>query len=327
MDVTKTHVAKDYKLDRPLISCRFSPDGKHVFTGSEDYKVWRVQVSDGAKVPLDTDAWVRAIDFANVGQTVITGGYEGKIHFWDAHAETPALEKTIEAHDGWIRALAVSPDQQLLASAGNDLIVKLWSLSTGELVNELTSHESHIYNAVFHPSGETLVTGDLYGNIFDWDVATGEKIREWKSESLSKYDKGFRAQIGGFRGMVFSADGSQLACSGITNVSNAFAGVGNPSVVIFDYAKGEQTIEHLTKGPLQGVAWNVKLHSDGTIISGTGGRGGNLLFWKPGEKETFHQLKMKSDIRDLDLSPDGRHLVAAHGNSHLSICLMDAKQG
>lgn len=326
MDVTQTHIAHDYAISRPLISCRFSPDGKYIFTGSEDYQVWRVQVSDGAKVALNADAWVRAIVFAAQGNQVITGGYEGRIHVWETNAETPVAIQTIEAHPSWIRTLAVSPDQQLLASAGNDRVVKLWSLTTFELVTELQGHDSHIYSAAFHPSGQALVTGDLNGNLIDRDVKSGEKKRTWKAESLSKFDAGFVAQIGGFRGMEFSQDGSLLACSGITNVSNAFAGVGNPSVVIFDYAKAEQTIEHLSKGPVQGVAWNVKLHPDGTIISCTGGSGGNLLFWKPGEKEPFHQMSMPSDVRDLDLSPDGSLLACAHGNGHLSLCLMDAKK-
>ena len=81
--------------------------------------------------------------------------------------------------------------------------------------------------------------------------------------------------------MTFDKDGKWLACSGITNVSNAFAGVGNPSVVVFDWKEGKQKIEHLSKGKLRGVAWGVAIHSDGTRIAATGGSGGYLLFWKP----------------------------------------------
>lgn len=327
MDVTKTHVAKDYKADRPLMSCRYSPDGQYVFVGSEDYKVWRFKVADGSKVELDTDAWVRTLEFVNAGKTLITGGYDGRLIWWDARAEKPVASRTIAAHLGWVRSIALSPDGTTLASVGNDKIVKLWKVADGSLVKELKGHESYVYNVAFHPNGKTMVTGDLYGNLFDWDLTSGEKKRAWKAETLTKYDKTFHAQIGGFRGMKFSKDGKQLACSGITNVSNAFAGIGNPSVVIFDYEKGTQTIEHLSKGPLKGVAWNVALHPENLILGSTGGSGGNLLFWKSGEKETFHQFKMPSDVRDFDLSPDGKSIACALGNSHLGICLMDIKAG
>ena len=52
-----------------------------------------------------------------------------------------------------------------------------------------------------------------------------------------------------------SGDGKRLACSGITNVTNAFAGVGNPSVVEFDWEAGKQRVAYLSKGKLRGVAW------------------------------------------------------------------------
>lgn len=325
MDFTKTHVEKDYKADRPLMSCCYDHEGKFLFVGCEDYKVWRYQVSDGAKVELDTDAWVRALCMSADNQTLITGGYDGRLIWWNALSDQPAATNTIEAHDGWIRSIALSPDGKTLASVGNDKIVKLWDASNGTLMKELKGHESYVYNAAFHPDGKSLVTGDLYGNIFDWNLDTGEKKRSWVAESLTKYDKGFRAQIGGFRGMHFNGDGTQLLCSGITNVSNAFAGIGNPSVVVFDYVKGEQLIEHLSKGPLKGVAWNVALHPENIIISSAGGSGGYLLFWKLGEKEPFHQFKMPSDVRDLTLSPGGTHVAAVHSNYHISICKLDAK--
>ena len=57
---------------------------------------------------------------------------------------------------------------------------------------------------------------------------------------LWKYDAGFRADVGGVRAMAFSGDGKLLACAGITEVSNAFAGIGNPLVVVFDFEKGEK---------------------------------------------------------------------------------------
>ncbi|MEW4489190.1 hypothetical protein AB1L42_14000 [Thalassoglobus sp. JC818] len=325
MDITKTHIQSDWEVSKPLLSCLFHPSGEFVFSGSEDYCVWRVKVADGTKEQLDCDAWVRALGFADSGNMLITGGYDGKLNFWEDILSTPKIRKSIEAHAGWIRAIAVSPDQSLVASVGNDLVVRLWRTSDGELQHEFRGHESHIYNVCFHPSLPHLVTGDLMGQLIEWNITDGNQIRTWKAESLSKYDNGFRAQIGGFRGLTFGPDGKTLAGSGITKVSNAFAGIGNPSVVVFDYTDVEKMTEYLTKEPLQGVAWNVRLHPDGTIISGCGGSGGSLLFWKPGQTEQVHQLKLPSDVRDLDLSADGKRLSVALANGHLAVCLMDEK--
>ena len=334
MDVTQTHVAFDLEIGSPLISCRFDPAGRFVFAGAEDFRVWRMPLSDTAadseRVELITDSWVRGMTFADSGETLITGGTDGRLIWFPAggDASQGKIEpvRAIEAHDGWIRTVATSPDGKLIASAGNDLKIRLWNAADGKQVGELSGHESHIYNLAFHPDGVHLVSGDLMANLIDWDFAAGKQVRTWKAESLVKFDKTFLAFIGGFRGMTFSPDGRQLAGSGITNVSNAFAGIGNPSVVVFDWeAGGPATIEHLSKGGLQGVAWGVALHPDGTRIAAVGGKGGYLLFWKANEAEDFHRIKLDNDARDLHLSPDGLHLATAHHDGHLRIHRMEAE--
>ena len=64
------------------------------------------------------------------------------------------------------------------------------------------------------------------------------------------------ADIGGTRGMAFSGDGKSLAMSGITNVSNAFAGIGNPIVLLFNWEDGKEIVQYGSKANVNGVAWN-----------------------------------------------------------------------
>lgn len=327
MDITKTHLLHDLTHTSPLISCRFASDGTRVFAGAEDFSVWRFQPGTEKKVAYPTDAWVRALAVLDESRQLITGGYDGRLMWWSQTDEEPKPLRTIEAHAGWIRAVALNADQTRLVSVGNDLVVRVWDAASGEKLQELTGHESHIYNAAFHPvQPDHLVSGDLMANLIHWDWAAGKQQRTWRAESLQKYDKTFVADIGGFRGMSFSADGTELLGSGITNVSNAFAGVGNPSVVVFDWETNKQKIEHLSKGKIQGVAWGLKITEDGTRIAATGGRGGYLLFWKPGEANEFHNVKLKDVGRDLDLSADGLHLAVPHHNRHLCVYRMAAQQ-
>ncbi len=72
----------------------------------------------------------------------------------------------------------------------------------------------------------------------DWDLKAGKLVRDLDAKAFAKYDPVFMADIGGVRSTAFDAKGEQLACAGITNVSNAFAGVGNPLVVLLDWATG-----------------------------------------------------------------------------------------
>src|SRR5262249_55911814 len=148
---------------------------------------------------------------------------------------TPTPSHTIEAHRGFARALAVSPDGRLLASCGNDNFVKLWSTSDFSLVRTLSGHEHHVYNVAFHPNGQHLVSGALHGGLRQWTVADGTQTRAMDCSVLFRHDPTFRADHGGIRGMTFNREGTTLACTGITNVTNAFAGIGNPAVVLFDW--------------------------------------------------------------------------------------------
>ncbi len=327
-DATKTHVEKELKIGSPLISCRYEPKGRFIFAGAQDYHMWRWEPATGKKVQLKgADAWVRAIGFSKDGQTMLTGGYDGRLLWWPVSGnEGDKPTRAVDAHHGWIKAVAVSPDGKLIATSGNDRLIKLWNFADGKPVRTLTGHERRVYNIAFHPDGTHLVSSDLKCNIFDWEIATGKLARKLKAEKMHSYDKVFKADIGGARSMLFTADGAKLAIGGITNVTNAFAGVGNPAVVILDWKTGKNLMQHLAKETFRGVAWGLALLSNGTIIAGAGGSsGGQIYFWKPDGKNEFHKLKMKDTCRDLHLAPDQTHFVTAHYDGHLRICKMAEK--
>ena len=336
MDYKQTHIAQTHKHDSPLISCRFGPAGDNIFFAAEDYKVWRWNPQSDEKVAFDTEAWVRGLCFSKDGSQLITGGYDGRVIFWSVAEKDPKPIRTIDAHNGWVRGVAVSPDGATLASVGNDHIVRLWNVADGANVAELKgnvddekaiAHRSHIYNVAFHPNGKSLVTGDLMGQLIEWNIAERKPVRSWTAESLSKYDKGFRAQIGGFRTLQFNTDGSKLYASGITAVTNAFAGIGNPSIVEFNWADNKQLVEYLSKPKLQGVAWGVALHPENLIVGAHGGSNGHLMFWKHGEAEAAHQFRLPQNARDLDMHSDGLRLAVACSDKNLQICRMEKKAG
>jgi WD40 repeat protein len=328
-DPTQTHIAKSLPHTSPLISCRFDPTGRYVFAGAEDSRVWRWELATGTKTEFaGHDSWVRGIGFQADGQTLVTAGYDGRLLWWPAAAaaEKPAPTRSIQAHQGWIRALAISPDQTLIATCGNDLLVRLWKFDDGSLVRTLAGHESQVYHVAFHPSGKELVSGDLKSHFIHWEIAGGSQLRKFALPALHKFDPTFMADIGGPHALAFSADGKLLAVGGITNVTNAFAGVGNPAVVLVDWEAATEKVMHLSKAKVNGVAWGVALHPEGFTIGATGGPGGgHLFFWRFDQKEEFHTLNLTNTARDLALHPDGIQLATAHFDRQIRICKMAAK--
>jgi WD40 repeat protein len=324
----QTHETAKWKHTRPLTACRFDPTGKYVFTGAEDFNVCRWDLADGKPLLFGGhESWVRAIGFTKDGQTLFTGGYDGRLCWHSAVAtETPQPLRTIDAHTGWLRALAVSPDSTRLATCGNDLVVKIWDTADGRLVHTLAGHETHVYNVAFHPGGQFIISCDLKGKIKQWDIAEGKSVRDFSAAALHGYDKTFRADIGGARSIAFSADGKLFGVGGITKVTNAFAGIGNAAVVAFDWESGQPTRTHLGKEAVNGVAWGLRGHPGGYWIGLAGGGGGGLLyFWKPEEVNEFHKFKLPATGRDMDLHPDSRQIAVAHADSHIRLYLLDKK--
>jgi WD40 repeat protein len=338
---------RELKHARPLIGCRFDPSGRFLFVSSEDETIQRFDMLTGAKVALTGHrSWVRGMAFigartasrqvdswehereslhalAGFGASafpapkpepfvLVSGDYHGQLIWWHGDAVAPKPIRTVDSHQGWIRAVATSPDGQTVASCGNDHAVKLWSAADGKPIGTLAGHMSHVYNVAFHPDGKRLASCDLKGVVKDWNLSTGSSERELDAKALWKYDPGFMADIGGARSMAFSADGRQLACAGITNVSNAFAGVGNPAVVLFNWKDGKSKVLK-TKDAFQGTAWGVAFHPAGFIIAAGGGSGGGAWFWK-NDVISMHFLQLAASARDMALAPNGEHFACAGSN-------------
>jgi len=312
VDPAQTRQVQELKHASPLIGCRIDPSGQWVFAGAQDNNVQRWHLATAKKTILTGHkSWVRALAFAAREKLLYSGSWDGKLLTWPVEADAPTPLRTTDAHQGWVRALAVHPNGKLLASCGNDHLVKLWSIPDGKLVRTFEGHASHVYNVLFHPKTPHVVSADLKGILKVWDLNKGTEERTLDAKLLHKYDTTFGADIGGVRGMAFNGDGSLLACAGITDVSNAFAGVGRPIIVLFDWQSGKQKLLLRPRENFQGTMWGTAFHPAGYVLGVAGGNGGALWFWKPDAAADVFALKLPNNARDLDLHPDGKRLTIA----------------
>lgn len=75
---------------------------------------------------------------------------------------------TLKGHRDGVYAIALSPDGQTIASGSADKTIKLWHLSTGELLGTFTGHTHTVTAVAFTASGEMLVSGSLDKTIKIW---------------------------------------------------------------------------------------------------------------------------------------------------------------
>jgi WD40 repeat protein len=298
---------KDVKTGSPCLGCRYDPTGKYLFVSAHDFTIYRFDTSTYERTEFKGHrSWVRGMAFVN-GE-LISSDYQGNLIWWKVAEKDAKPSRTIKAHDGWVRAVAVSPDDTTIASCGNDNLVKLWDLQ-GKPLTALAGHESHVYNVAFHPNGKNIVSQELKGGIIDWELESGKIARKLDSKILYGYDPVFHADYGGARGMTFSKAGD-LAICGVTNNTDAFAGHANPLVMTFTWNDGKVR-QIKPKDVLRATPWALNYLSDGILVAAGGSaKAGRIWFWNA-DGTNFHTITTASNIRDMGVHPDGGSLAAA----------------
>ena len=263
-DPTAARWSARLKHARPLIGCRFDPSGRFLFVSAEDETIQRFDLLTGIKVAFTGHrSWVRGMAFIGVKAassrldswererglaglagfgatalampkpepfTLVSGDYHGQLIWWPGDAEAPKPIRTVEAHQGWIRASRQARMARPWRVAATTMrsscgMPRMGNRSARSRVMRRTSTT---WPSIRTASG--WFPCDLKGVVKDWNLSTGARART-RCQGALEVRHGIHGRHRRRGSMAFSADGA-AACAGITNVSNAFAGVGNPAVVL-----------------------------------------------------------------------------------------------
>jgi WD40 repeat protein len=189
-----------------------SPGGKLLASGSLGpvLRLWKL---DGD----EPEAWaalaneenapavgVSSLSFSGDGKLLAAGSHLGKqtLRVWDVGGDRVDERPMPPAH---ARVVQFSPNDRILAFAGDDAVINLWSLA-GEQPKKLHQLKGHtdtspppaIKSLAFSPAGDALASGAGDKRLVLWDVASGRKVREWQLLDEA-------------RALAFAPDGRHLA--------------------------------------------------------------------------------------------------------------------
>jgi len=90
---------------------------------------------------------------------------------------------TINDHDSCagVTSVAISPNGQYVAAGSMDAEVRIWDVSTGQLVERLRGHWGGIRSVAFTPDGKGLVSGS-WDKLRFWDLSGMGAVAKRKSD-------------------------------------------------------------------------------------------------------------------------------------------------
>lgn len=161
-----------------------SADGRLLAGGDKNVtKVW--DLANGNKVKYSIDGRFTCAAFSADGKLLALGGDDGETDLWDLAKDKSVL--TVGGHAAANRAVALSPDGKLLATAArytsryddkfkrlprddSEAVLRIWYVATGKPAAILHGHTHDLTSLAFAPDSKTLYSGSIDHTVKLWDL-------------------------------------------------------------------------------------------------------------------------------------------------------------
>ncbi|TKB89773.1 MAG: hypothetical protein E8D40_13845 [Nitrospira sp.] len=291
---------------RPITSLSFDPTNKHAVSAHEGGLIRLLDSTTFKEKKLRRvkDPPI-ALAFRHDGERFVSGDAYGQALLWNTTTLEP-IGRPLETDHGEVRAVAFTPDGNVIATTGADGVICFWDSQTQNVVG-LADDEtkegflSGINSLAYNPKHEEyIVSGGDDG-----------RIRVWDTKSFKALDRSPMVHVGRVMSAVFSPDGNLIASGGDDGVLR-----------LWDSETGG-LIRCTNKLTVEGIR-SLSYSPDGSLIVAVGGN--LVVFW---DVQTGYVIsypiqaknKWKSDRDDIGLglmsvafSPDGQQFVAGGSN-------------
>jgi WD40 repeat protein len=204
-----------------VFSAAFSPDGKHVVTGSADgmARIWR---TDGIGEPILLKGHqnrVFNVAFSPDGKQIVTASWDGTARVWNADGSGEPV--ILRGHQEMVVAAAFSRDGKHIVTSSMDRTARIWSTDGAGQPVVLRGHEHFVVSPTFSPDGHHVATASWDGTARVWNVdGSGKPI----------ILQGHRGRV---NAVAFSPDGARLVTASDDRTARIWSadGSGKPTVL------------------------------------------------------------------------------------------------
>lgn len=286
-DFSQTLLAKPLGQS-PVIA--MSPDQQQVAVGDQDGRLLLWNIHDGRlqQALFTVPDAIEVIAFSGDGGTLAEGRQNGCVRLWDLRSDYgPEVFATTS---GWpLKALAISPNKQLLAGGDEAGSLYVWRLASGEQLHQIAAHGAAITAIAFSPCSRWLTTcGDDCAAI-EWESSTGEPLRR------------FQGRLTNWLGTV-----AYLPTMTGTGVQAVVVGRDEGHLVIWDIQSARPL--RIITDPCD-LVMAVALSPNGRYLAASD-VSNTLSIWHVASRSRLHQLSVsQAPIESLVFSPDSTGLM------------------
>ncbi|MCP4444366.1 MAG: protein kinase [Myxococcales bacterium] len=187
----------------------------------------------------------------------------------------------LQGHNQSIQKVTYCPAGGILASAGDDQTVRLWSYEGRELA-VLEGHTDKVEQLCFSPYGHLLASTGADGRVIVWSVYGGDQLRE------------LRGHVGRVNSLVFSPDGEQLISGG-----------ADGTVRLWTVSNGNVQMLSGHTSPVRAVAFSP---TGRAIASASDDR--TVRLWKDDSGQRIVLTGHRRAVYSVSFSPDGQFLAS-----------------
>jgi periodic tryptophan protein 2 len=158
----------------------YSPDGQKIITCADDgkIKVWDVRSGFCIVTFTEHTSGVTACEFSKKGNVLFTASLDGSIRAWDLIRYRNFRTFTAPTRTSF-SSLAIDPSGEVVCAASLDVEpIFIWSVQTGQLLDQLSGHEGPVSSLAFSADGSTLVSGSWDNTIRLWNIFARQQTSE-----------------------------------------------------------------------------------------------------------------------------------------------------
>ena len=98
----------------------------------------------------------------------------GAVSVWDLGTTDPP--RILRGKEKRINTIALSADERLIVSGGEDGIVSLWNLQSAKCEKSFLAHDENVEGIAIHPDGQEVLTASRDGTVKVWNLGTAEPV-------------------------------------------------------------------------------------------------------------------------------------------------------